>query len=860
MAMTNPRYRPWFTRLHFLVRLVGLAALLVGVAALVNAGIEGLFQTDSGRSLEAGWERTRDVLQGQEVEASLGKSIWLFVGAGAVVLLVLLLELVGIIRLASGRRSVAGVNFAVQVVLAAVLLIGLNWFGFERYHRIDCTRPDEQTGQKAFTLPERIIDQIARLRGETTIVILQRRPKVGGEDSSEDYSVASEAVVVGKVRDLADELRLAGAKKLKIILLDARTREFRGEFSKLTENKPKLAEAIETAAGNSIIFYTSPGEGDQSLSYVQRIGFDDFRQLDLTLSKKADEGKGNLVLLDKGVDPTIRHIFNLEEKKPRVAVLSVHEAFDTESRAPIWTLAGLKKVLVRNGFEVRDVILKRNHRSPDPRSGVWEADPAVSVLEENKYQNQKRRRDTIPIVIKRLEAGIKFDRERLKEWETAKAADLKEQARNIGFPGTGEELRKMQVTNWTSRIEAKERDRDSLKEELDKITHDLASISDDVIEQQAKETDLAAKMSRILADCDLVVVHRPPIWPYGYNDNGSLQRLDDFQVRVLRDFLKSGKPILACLSPVVTQPRIPALPGTPPETATGPDNFEQLLSELHIQLGKHALVYPTQTVEKGSDPFQAEEREVPVLDFRSELKPEGHSASEGPRLGLPSFLGKTPEDDNPLRKALALTGRAWGGELDLRYRFPRAVYYLPPQRKKEKPLPNSPEFLWTQATAYPTEDPENISRYVPREKLPTEDARDDMRQRAYPIGVAVDAEIPADWRGIGERSARKARVAVIGTGQAFTDLELPGPRAKLLLDTCNWLLGREDLLGIKGPGTEKPRESESTLMPDLPTWEYPRLSRLDKAEKERWQWAMGLGLPMLFASLGIGVLLSRRVR
>jgi hypothetical protein len=856
MAMTNPRYRPWFSRLHFLMRLLGLAALFVGVAGLVNAGIEGLFQTDSGGWLEEGWQRTLAVLQGQEPEPSFSDSVRLFVIAGAIVLLVLLVELLGIIRLASGRRSAAGFNFAVQVGLAALLLIGLNYFGFERYHRIDCTRPDEQTGQKAFTLPERIVAQIARLRGETTIVILQRRPKVLVEDGGEDYAAISGAVVVEKVRDLADELRLAGAKKLKIVLLDARTREFRDKLSELTSKEPKLLEAIESAPGNSIIFYTSTGEGDRKLSYVQRIGFDDFRQLDLTLSKEADQGKGNLVLLDKGVDQPTRHIFNLEEKKPRVAVLTVHEAFNTESQAPIWSLAGLKKVLVSNGFEVRDVILKRDVRSSAQRPGVWEGEPAVALLEESKYQEQKQDRDTIPEILRELEAGMEFDRARRKEWENADTADLRDQARRRGYK-SGEEFRQEQVTNWTSRIEAKERTRDALKEELAKLEKELAAVSDDVIEQQSRETDLAAKMRRVLADCDLVLVARPPIWPYDYPDNGSLQRLEDFQVRALRDFLKSGKPILACLSPVVKNPNIPGLPGMG-DTGSGVDNFDELLGEMGIRLGKYPLVYPTQTTKVRGNPFQEKEREVPLLDFRTPLA----------KLDRPAFMPSVPTRDNPLRQALALTGRAWGVELDLRYRYPRAVYYQPrvgtgPESRdarSEKPLDQAAEFLWTRATSYPTENPRSIRRFVRKDRDPAEGTPDEMRQGAYPIGVAVDASIPESWRSAGERSARKARVAVIGSGQAFADLELPPARVKLLLDTCNWLLGREDLLGIKGPAVEKPRQSAAILTPDLPIWEYPRLSRLDEQAKARWQWAMGLGLPLLFASLGIGVLLSRRVR
>jgi hypothetical protein len=62
------------------------------------------------------------------------------------------------------------------------------------------------------------------------------------------------------------------------------------------------------------------------------------------------------------------------------------------------------------------------------------------------------------------------------------------------------------------------------------------------------------------------------------------------------------------------------------------------------------------------------------------------------------------------------------------------------------------------------------------------------------------------------------------------------------LDTCNWLMGRDDLLTHASP-----------------PWQFPRLS-LGRNEAMLWQWGARLGLPALFAYLGLVVLMVRRLR
>src|SRR5262249_16282669 len=104
---------------------------------------------------------------------------------------------------------------------------------------------------------------------------------------------------------------------------------------------------------------------------------------------------------------------------------------------------------------------------------------------------------------------------------------------------------------------------------------------------------------------------------------------------------------------------------------------------------------------------------------------------------------------------------------------------------------------------------------------------------------------PLGKGGEGSVSAEKrptVRVAVIGHGGVFIAPTLSPVREKLLLDTCNWLLGRDDLLAK-----------------DNRTWEYPRVT-LRAGEKNLWQLGAWLGLPLVCVYLGMVMWLVRRMR
>src|SRR5262249_34442328 len=108
--------------------------------------------------------------------------------------------------------------------------------------------------------------------------------------------------------------------------------------------------------------------------------------------------------------------------------------------------------------------------------------------------------------------------------------------------------------------------------------------------------------------------------------------------------------------------------------------------------------------------------------------------------------------------------------------------------------------------------------------------------------VAVETPVPADWYDEKGWKPATVRVAALGHGGLFTGPEISPARERLLLDTCNWLLGRDDRV---------PRD-------DGP-WAYPRV-QLDARQQELWHWGTQVGLPALFLYLGLVVLLVRRMR
>ena len=107
---------------------------------------------------------------------------------------------------------------------------------------------------------------------------------------------------------------------------------------------------------------------------------------------------------------------------------------------------------------------------------------------------------------------------------------------------------------------------------------------------------------------------------------------------------------------------------------------------------------------------------------------------------------------------------------------------------------------------------------------------------------AIAPTTPRTWYEDAKSAPAMVRVAAIGSGGIFTGAELSPAREELLLNTCNWLLGRDDFL----PGPGRP-------------WSYPRVILSAKAH-DVWRWGTWIGLPALFTFLGLIVVMWRRLR
>ena len=193
-----------------------------------------------------------------------------------------------------------------------------------------------------------------------------------------------------------------------------------------------------------------------------------------------------------------------------------------------------------------------------------------------------------------------------------------------------------------------------------------------------------------------------------------------------------------------------------------------------------------------------------------------------------------------------MTAHAGGRPFDLTVRYPRPVYLDPDLRRSLKFDPDRadgrPRLLERRRARSARWNGRSPATRRPTARTPTISRR---RRSGGPftVGVALETEATRPLADDGGRQAGQGeRVAAIGHGGVFIGKELTPSQEELLLDSCNWLLGRDDRLAR--PATE---------------WRYPRVEMSDY-DQTLWLWVARLGLPMVFAYLGTVVLLLRRLR
>lgn len=166
------------TRIRLLLRFLGLTALVfAGVGALVLQGSADFHWTIGG---------LKNAVTTKHPFVTHAATV-LMLGGSLIVVFTLLVEVFTSLLLNAGGKSIAGMNALIQVLLAVGLLIAVNVFSFTHYARYDTTRDHR------FTLPQNIADELSKLRGKTTIVVLQQHETFGRSSEKPDaYDYAAE--------------------------------------------------------------------------------------------------------------------------------------------------------------------------------------------------------------------------------------------------------------------------------------------------------------------------------------------------------------------------------------------------------------------------------------------------------------------------------------------------------------------------------------------------------------------------------------------------------------------------------------------------------------------------------------------
>jgi hypothetical protein len=836
-----------------LIGLTGLLAAVVGTAILY---IEGLSQ----------WERIIDALHGNLGRRSEIAAMLLCFGALAAAL-ALFVECYQVVFATAARRSASSLVSLVQFVLVVGLVVGANLFSSRFYKRFDWTRDRE------FTVPERLQSELRDLKGETTVVVYLPHTMFGtltdkSEARSQQYESAAERKIVEKIKDLVEEFRALGPQ-FKIVMLDVVDDDFDDELARATENRPELRKAINRTHENSIFFSATEGDKEE----VQQLSFNDFYLLDKTASVEANNGRGNLVLIPQGdsrgeeqqythgAERFAKKVFKVDERKPRVLIAVVHPALTADGSVKRFSAAEAKKALVAAGFEVDDIVLSKT----DER-GRFTGEGIAYTDEDVRYEQLERKQV-------RLNEALQSRRKNetlVKDLQTLSLQDLTDKYSNrFRVRQFSETFRKLLLVGFR-RILARIDDEETILAKIKKNDDELKRLNPDSLEEKRRLPNLKAQMERTLQNYDLLVIPRMTLVDASEEllINNRIHDIRPEQVEAIRDFLKAGKSALVCFGPPLSQtPPPPGMPG-PTEMRTDTDDLEKIFADLGLDLSTQTLLYDLERdsigPRRGQDSLTGHV-EVPSVRFE-------------PGDGSPSLDATT----DAVRQSIVQIARSLGKDesLAVRVRHPREIE---PNTFKLPKGAQATTFIWTDAETTKEKDPlnppdliqidaalEELEQYergqvfvasalasgtIGGGQLPqmlacigvassgAEDLIPAVERKSFSIGVALERTLPKGWYKDDTENPKQVRIAAIGNGHLFTDEELTPAKSKLLVDTCNWLVGRDDYLA-RNNGMH---------------WQYPRMQMTDTV-RQLWTWGLVGGLPMLFAYAGLVVLLLRRVR
>ena len=445
--------------------------------------------------------------------------------------------------------------------------------------------------------------ELEKLQGDTTVIVYQRHRTFGGiTDVPDQYDAAAERKVVEKFKDLVDQLRELG-QHIHVEVLDTEAEGYYDKLAALTRNAPELKKAIEAAPENSLFFHATAGGGQ-----VQQLSFNDFLRLDKTSSRAANKGKGNLVLSQGGVRPIARRIVNLEQRKPVVGVLVVHEALTTEGNLDFYTTAGVRKTLQANGFDVRNVILKR---FPQESRGGGEPEPAVDLLEDSKLDRLQDESKLIKEDLEVLNEQVKMWTELNRMLADKKMPLLKINEKLFEYriqQLPGDDVRPQALRQVQEKLALMQQLIQDSQERAKEIADEMRGLNAEVIGERRRVTDLKSKLDRVLSECDLLLLPRLTTGNDGERYlSAAIHNLDPKLVVSIKEYIRAGKPVLAAFgSPIRRRASRPnrrrgsAISGTgrPPRQEDGPVRCRK--AKLH-QRGVQHFPHPTRAA-AGSGP------------------------------------------------------------------------------------------------------------------------------------------------------------------------------------------------------------------------------------------------------------------
>jgi hypothetical protein len=720
----------------------------------------------------------------------------------------------------------------------------INLFSFSHYRKFDTTR----SGQ--FTLPASVKEELKTLSPDrpTTVVVLQMNKTFGGPDLPEAIDKAAEKKVVEKIQDLVGQFRELGPQ-FKVVVLETQDERYAEKLSALTAGKPELQAAIESAPENSIFF------SDEGKS-VRRLGFDEFYRLDRKASQKTVDVDGvkrtitnNLVLIPQGLETFAKRAAQ-NDRKPRIALATIHPLLTTRKQREEYTASGLRKSLEAHGFEVSDVILKDWSRRTGPA-------PASVSYEETELIDAEMRYNRANFLAADRELGIRKIGEVRAAAAKATVDDLNKMFRlPAGQKFTTEAQKQELLAVLDANLEELKQDLARQLKNKDEFGPKYRELlADEKTVEARRNTDVKAKFAAAVAEADLLIVPRYTVMDVTQGDviPQRVYNLAREQTEVIREFLKAGKPVLALFGPSNVNP------GGAPDLGEG-DELEQLFAKLGIEFGNQTLVYDTEA-------DLADQRQGQGFNLSDEAK--------RPPLVFDYTIpdGKKP---NPIAHAVAVAARAAKGGFELNKSGFRPIFVNPKIAAK---LPYSGAIAMTTKDVWNEEKPLPEEEYIPKyEPTKPEDPKkrtnDEERRGPFPVGAALEAKLPAAWydarfdsasdyanaiQSLGgaaagttvidaqsDRVSRPSvRVAALGHGGLFVGRSLSPAAESLLVSTLNWQLGRDDRLARDVPDDEK--------------WRFPR-ANLTPQTANLWKLIGVPGLPLACVYLGFVFLLVRRLR